>query len=57
MENLNKEMCVCCDGTGIVEGEHCDDKQSCLTCNGKGFFEWKTQQQNGSDQNTQRHER
>jgi len=30
--------CPCCDGKGIVEGEHYDDKQSCLTCNGRGYF-------------------
>jgi hypothetical protein len=30
--------CLCCDGKGIVEGEHYDDKQSCLTCNGRGYF-------------------
>lgn len=40
MEDLSKEMCHCCNGTGIVEGEHYDDKQSCRTCNGKGFFEF-----------------
>ena len=28
--------CCCCNGTGIVEGEHNDDLQSCLTCNGSG---------------------
>ena len=30
--------CLCCDGTGIVEGESYDDKQSCLTCSGRGHF-------------------
>ena len=30
--------CHCCDGTGIVEGESYDDKQSCLTCSGRGHF-------------------
>lgn len=30
--------CDCCDGTGLVEGEHYDDLQGCLTCNGRGTF-------------------
>ena len=30
--------CDCCDGTGMVEGEHYDDLQSCNTCLGKGTF-------------------
>ena len=30
--------CLCCDGTGIVEGESYGDKQSCLTCSGRGHF-------------------
>lgn len=30
--------CDCCDGTGLVEGEHYDDVQGCLTCNGRGTF-------------------
>lgn len=32
------EKCECCNGTGIVEGEHYDDLQPCLTCNGSGRF-------------------
>ena len=28
--------CKCCEGTGLVEGEHFDDKQPCMTCNGRG---------------------
>ena len=30
--------CDCCNGTGLVEGEHYDDIQGCLTCNGRGTF-------------------
>ncbi len=30
------ELCGCCNGTGIVEGEHYDDLQGCMTCNGRG---------------------
>ena len=39
-ENKRSEQlkCLCCDGTGIVEGESYDDKQSCLTCSGRGHF-------------------
>lgn len=30
--------CDCCNGTGIVEGEHYDDLQSCNTCLGRGVI-------------------
>lgn len=30
--------CVCCKGTGIVEGEHYDDLYACANCLGKGTF-------------------
>ena len=30
--------CDCCDGTGVVEGEHYDDLRSCNTCLGRGTF-------------------
>ena len=38
VEQSEQLKCLCCDGKGIVEGEHYDDKQSCLTCNGRGYF-------------------
>lgn len=28
--------CPCCNGTGVVEGEHAEDVEGCLTCNGSG---------------------
>lgn len=36
----NESICTSCDGTGEVEGESFDDKQSCLTCNGSGKWRW-----------------
>jgi len=30
--------CDCCNGTGMVEGEHYDDLQACNTCLGRGTF-------------------
>ena len=30
--------CDCCNGTGMVEGEHYNDLQSCNTCLGRGTF-------------------
>jgi hypothetical protein len=32
------EKCPCCNGTGIVDGDCIEDKESCLTCNGRGFL-------------------
>jgi hypothetical protein len=32
------EKCLCCNGTGTVEGEYVEDIESCLTCNGRGFL-------------------
>ena len=32
--------CLCCDGTGYVEGEYYDEVQSCLTCSGSGHFNY-----------------
>lgn len=32
----NSNNCLCCAGTGYIEGDSVDDLQSCLTCNGSG---------------------
>jgi len=41
-ENLIIENCECCNGTGLVNGEHFDDIQGCHNCLGSGKLKYKT---------------
>jgi hypothetical protein len=37
-EQSEQLSCVCCNGTGMVEGDYRDELESCLTCNGRSTF-------------------
>lgn len=36
IHTVNDQVCSCCNGTGIIEGEFNDDLYPCRTCNGSG---------------------
>lgn len=44
-----EEICVCCNGKGLVTTEFSDDWSSCMTCNGAGSFKYEAapQEMNG----------